>query len=561
MWLGPIFWLELTLASRRRRLWVARAGYASMLLFAMWLSYPERTTGASPQVVNIGSRFAQGFFLTYGWLQLVAIYFLTPTLLAGAIAEDRERKIFDYLLASPLTNREIIFGKILPRLFDLASVLLAAFPLIGIVQLMGGTSPAHWWYAFGLAFNSLLFVGSLSIWISARQPSVRTCLIQAYLLLIVFFFGPWILAEWVNYVPWFGWLEPVFNWNVASVLNDASIDMRTGVPLDYQRIITTTLVHLPISFLLVGHAVWRLRAISQPLQAKVNQRRSRGWQIFRRSLRNNAMIWKEVFTRSGFDWGWTGKIVGTLILVCILGQYLTAVGFMLYYGRVRGQGLRGEEMVYLTLTVNVVLACLANLVISIQSATSITGEKERDTWLSLMSTPLDHHSILCAKIMGSLYSARYIGIIMLCTWAFAIVVTPPSVIAFVPFVIYTALTSIFFSVFGVFCSAYFATSWRALVASTIAVLLLHGGYLFCCLPVAISMGSGEEEMVVLSVCVPFLLYSASLLSYGMHEPMHLPDLLFVMVTSGFVVYTTATILIYQTTSRSFDKLVGRVTRP
>ena len=53
--------------------------------------------------------------------QAVAVLFLAPVLVAGAIAEEKQRKTLHYLLASRLSSLEIVVGKLAARLILVAS--------------------------------------------------------------------------------------------------------------------------------------------------------------------------------------------------------------------------------------------------------------------------------------------------------------------------------------------------------------------------------------------------------------------------------------------------------
>lgn len=555
MWFGPIFWLELSRASRRRRLWRIRVGYAGILLFAMWLGYPDFISGESPQVINAGSQFARGFFIAYNWLQLIAVCFLTPAFLAGAIAEDRERKIFDYLLASPLTNQEIILGKILPRVLDIAGILLTALPLLGIVQLMGGITSTHWWYALGLAGNLVILAAALSIWVSARHYRVRTCLIQVYLLLAVFFIGPWVISPLAASWPKYSWIPDYLEWNPPFVLNYISTCLLTGTRLSYDHLLQMTAVHVGLSALLIAHAVWRLRAISQPLQSKANRRRARGWQLFRPPLGEHAMYWKELFARSGFDWGWTGRIAGGLLLLTLCGTYLYWFVEITNHRRVEEREILG-----VTLCITIGLACLINLIVTIHAATSVTGEREGDTWLSLLSTPISPGTLIRAKIAGSLYAGRFLYALIGLLWLIALSCVPGLIVAYVPFVFCLLIIVGFFAVFGVYCSCYYSTSWRALTAACLTYLFLHGAYLFCCFPIAMWLRSDEEVFFAMSFCAPFVLFAVSFPIFLITHGSYAPDIWYPLLAGviGVMIYLIAGLGFYQVTIEQFDKFMGRV---
>ena len=63
---------------------------------------------------------AETFFGTFMIVQLILIVLLTPAYVAGAIAEEKDRKTMEFLLATDLRNREIVLSKLLSRLANLS---------------------------------------------------------------------------------------------------------------------------------------------------------------------------------------------------------------------------------------------------------------------------------------------------------------------------------------------------------------------------------------------------------------------------------------------------------
>src|SRR5262249_22823794 len=63
------------------------------------------------------------------------------------------------------------------------------------------------------------------------------------------------------------------------------------------------------------------------------------------------------------------------------------------------------------------IACLGLVVVALSAAGSISGERDRDTWDGLRSTPLDHVQILTAKRLGSIFSARWLVLWLCLIWA------------------------------------------------------------------------------------------------------------------------------------------------
>src|SRR6185312_5797959 len=101
-------------------------------------------------------------FGTVFWLQSIAVLFLTPALLAGAIAEDRQRRVLDYLLASPLNAAEIVLGKVAARLLSVVVIVASCLPIISLALLFGGIDPTDLMLTYAATFSTIFFLAGLS---------------------------------------------------------------------------------------------------------------------------------------------------------------------------------------------------------------------------------------------------------------------------------------------------------------------------------------------------------------------------------------------------------------
>src|SRR5256885_4697410 len=84
---------------------------------------------------------AEKFFLAFAVTQFLVVVALTPAYVAGSIADEKERKTLEFLLATDLRNREIIFGKLAARVTVLLMFVLAGLPVVAFLQLFGGIDP------------------------------------------------------------------------------------------------------------------------------------------------------------------------------------------------------------------------------------------------------------------------------------------------------------------------------------------------------------------------------------------------------------------------------------
>ena len=145
IWPGPVLAVELVTMSRRTRYFVLRVIYAAALFFALWTTYAEtvrwRRFADDSGDMNSIAAFTAAFFATFGAMQLLAVLLIGPALAAGTIAQERERRTIEYLYATPLSNLEIVIGKLGGRVLQILGLVLAGVPVLALAMLLGGITP------------------------------------------------------------------------------------------------------------------------------------------------------------------------------------------------------------------------------------------------------------------------------------------------------------------------------------------------------------------------------------------------------------------------------------
>jgi len=145
--LGPLTHAELLRAARRQRPWLWRAVYAlaagAVILGNIETYVPGLLSPSPPyfppsQIANVNHRISVWFA---AGLAVYAIV-LTLQLMPSIVAEEREAKRWDILLATDLRPREILLGKATARLLRVGEPLLAVLPVLAIMPLLGGIDPA-----------------------------------------------------------------------------------------------------------------------------------------------------------------------------------------------------------------------------------------------------------------------------------------------------------------------------------------------------------------------------------------------------------------------------------
>src|SRR5262249_53016529 len=103
-----------------------------------------------------------------------------PGLVAGTIAVEKERKTLEFMLATDLRNREIVFGKLVARLVTLLMYALAGLPVIGLAMMFGGIDPNLLLAGYGATVLTIFSLSALSVFFSVLQRKPRDAIALTY---------------------------------------------------------------------------------------------------------------------------------------------------------------------------------------------------------------------------------------------------------------------------------------------------------------------------------------------------------------------------------------------
>ena len=311
--------------SRRTRYFVLRVLYAAALFFALWVAY-QGTLGSGSGDINSIARFTAAFFATFGVMQLMAVLLIGPALAAGTIAQERERRTMEYLYATPLSNLEIIIGKLGGRVLQILYLVLSGVPVLALAMLLGGIAPRAIAGLTVITLSTVLFVTMVSMAVSAWTAKARDAIIRAYLV----FFCIWVLPYPIALLlPGRGGFWPnnflMEQIIVANpVFNFLMIFWGQGPwgPVTEPWELLLVLVR---NQMLVGGVALLLATIFMRrihLRESGKPARKRRWRIqfFRGQIGDNPMYWKEMYAEPGSSrLGLLGYGLLALIFVVVCG--------------------------------------------------------------------------------------------------------------------------------------------------------------------------------------------------------------------------------------------------
>lgn len=485
------------------------------------------------------SRFAMNFFRIYAPVQFIVVCLLTPVYVAGTIAVEKEKKTLEFLLATDLRNREIVFGKVAARVVLLIMYVLAGLPLLAFLQLFGGIDPEQLLAATTATIVSILGLSAVSVWVSVQLRRARDAIVMTYLIVTLYIFLSLLLAVLMisPMVAGLWYLQPLTLLGVSFSLPDLFFFFADGnVIWSILKLemagqagptagFTTTMAGVlrdyvifwsiaTVLFMLIAIARLRTVALHQAYGSAFSRRtrvrlhpkaasgtRSASAEPNRRNssrppIGQNPVLWKEVFVDSTFR----GGLIGRLVTVAILFLLFAPLALIIYFsfidirGTWRINSSFAEQWHEFTLAVNGwvriatgIVGFLILMAACMRGASAIIVEKDRDTWTSLMSTPLSSDDMLWGKFWGCLLSQRRAFAVLLLIWAIGLAVgavMPGMMLVMLP------LTFIYTSAYawtGLYCSMTARTSMIASVRGFFAGLFLSGGFwivlgLCCFLP-------------------------------------------------------------------------------
>ena len=503
---GPVLHLEMLLGGRRGRQYVFRWVYAGWLvvqLCFLYLSYRvsaswARASGSFDP--NASSRFATSFVEVFVVQQLILILLATPAFAAGAVTDEKSRGTLQYLLTADLTPWEIVVGKLLGRMAQVAVLTLAGLPVLCFVGVFGGLDPLVLVAIAAVTVTPLFALGAASMLASVWSRQTRDAVLGLYAvggLGYLFFWGTRALHDglaagspaglratfWGRLlVRLHSLLRP---FNPLYVLEPAW--GHADLSLLGRRLLLAALAWGGIGLVCVLLAVWRLRgAYIRQLEGEGRKKKPHWWRAERKPVAAEPIRWKErqvegiapLAALRGMP-GWMGVLgVSYLTLLSsgvILWSHLPAEATVAgLVGKLATFDVAGLAAVLngsqpagpAFLVQGIVVMLLASLIVGIRCSGAVSGERERQTWEALLLTPLETRQLIGGKLWGIIgasypYLRAYaVPAVLLSLFGggFAVLWT-------LVWLAVTWLAMYYVGAAGLWCSTRSKSSWRSLLGT------------------------------------------------------------------------------------------------
>lgn len=413
----PLLAKELIEQAARKRTYVLRVLYA-LLLFAMsfLLFYETLRVGRASPFAILGK--GRGIFEVLMGLQFAGVYLFMPAITSGVLTQEKERNSLMLLFLTRLGPWTIVFEKLLGRLIPMGCFLLLSLPLLAFAYSLGGISVEYLWSGVWILGVATLQMGTLAVFCSAWFRTTVGAFVWSYLIALLMFFGPpfamsillWgapignsqLLQQIVGKTPFgdphvmlFMFFAPVqfFGPGGASVTGLTSIVLRS-IPILLSCATFLVLARFFVvrrAFVAPRNIMMNLFKLLDRSFARLNENRvTRGIVLISDKSQLpqiDPVAWRETTKRS------LGRARYLFRIFLAIEAPLGAVCLLIAIGG-RDGNIEGASMMLF------LLWFVAILMVSVQAASLIAGERSHQTLDVLTTTPLTGKQILLQKFRG-----------------------------------------------------------------------------------------------------------------------------------------------------------------
>jgi ABC-2 family transporter protein len=539
----PIFWRELVTASRRERVHSQRGYFAGLLLAIVLGTFAAWYYWGNGQVSNVVmEEVAQRAFLLI--VGVHAATMMGPVLVQAttAIAGEKDRRTLEFVLITRLTAAEIILEKLAARLVLFVTTIAAGLPVMLLLHLLGGIDVRVILLAYAGMATTAFFLASLSIWFSVTEPNARRAAGQGVSAAMMWLIGPTFLPL---ILPQFGWHLPAWAaaanaWLIASspfgVMMKLAMGVGASAGLIYAVEWMSGLQMVGGVLLLVGSMI-RLRPayranVSDETRARSLVGKGPVWRLRPRpAVGDDPILWREMYTSR--DRGLAKGIgslfnAGLLVLLAYATYHYARPALFEVWRHGYGAGVTSADRPEMNLFVGLFLggsgldqpedaariefnlflrwitvpiAMILVLALASTSCEVLTRERAKETWTSLLATPMTGHEIVRAAILATAWRLREFLTILLVLWTLGLIAGAIHPLGYLVSLLVLAASSWLLATWGIRAALQVMDQSRALSLSLNVALfsLLFSSALPFLLPSRFSsvlLGAGSHPFVL-----------------------------------------------------------------
>jgi ABC-type transport system involved in multi-copper enzyme maturation permease subunit len=407
-------------SKRPRDLWL-RFGYlAGLTVVALVLFVPKlQSAGSSLSDLAKG---ASSTFEVLAFAQLFMMCFLAPVFTSAAITQEKDSQTYEILLATPLSNAQIVLGSLMSRLYFVLMLLFSGLPIFFITMIYGGVTGPRIFESFIISAATAIFTGSLAIMISMIRVGTRKTIFSFYLMIGSYLLSLYALGQWSQtavleapknidgkQMSWLAPFHPFLALDVAlnkvPAPESESLVGHSGIAkwalsrpqsayVAITMLLSVLMTCLSMFFVRAGQKegessfLTRLRSRGKPEAQDGRERRRKPRHVW-----NNPIAWREAVTRA------SATSRGLVRYLLIAGGAVGALLILIQYAQ-SGNGFGATQARQWMSVVVMIELGLVLLVSTNTAAMSMTKEREANTLDLILTTPVQSKDLIWGKLRG-----------------------------------------------------------------------------------------------------------------------------------------------------------------
>lgn len=503
---GPIFGKELRTAARRRRNYLLRVAYLGGLLLFLLLAYTSTRSdfgGSTSARAQAQEQLGRVFFVFFSMFCTGAMALIGPVVTSTAINGERQAKTLHVLLMTPLTAWQIVSGKLFSRLLTPLTLIGLSLPVLALVRLLGGVELWEMFSVIGLSATVAMTGAAVGLLLSIVNRRAYAVILLAYFAMaVVYIFTPILIMSFIagtgrlGMLPWFKFIAGYNPFFAVMTISMQQARMFAPSPL------ACILGHLAVIAVLLAASAAMVRRLArregegaalvvtpasgestaadgQPVGATPGDARAAATDAgasassaaraarpargarHGRTVSDQPVAWREL-RRPLMAKRWHRFAAGIVVAALMLLAYGAAYA---------NDGLNDRDFhIMIACTFHTLLAVLA----CVLAATSIAQEKEGDSWIVLLASPLSGGQIIWGKAVGVLRRLLW-PVLLICAHfiAFAVagIVRPPALVLVLAVII---CFNLIWVATGVLASLWFRKVAVAVIVNLALPVALYG---------------------------------------------------------------------------------------
>jgi ABC-type Na+ efflux pump permease subunit len=494
----PIFIREMIAVAWRGRLPWGRAFFAFSALVIVLGMFALRRSESTANGVEY--RLLQAVaWQSFGMLAMVHTFagFTVATMAALSIAREKDRRTLDFLLATRLSNVEIILGKFAAVMMVFVTTIAAGLPVMLLLAFMGGVDFRLVLLTYAGVTTTAYFVACLSIWASTTAKDARRAATAAVAYASFWFMGPMIvnfllprlgipIPRWISTPNAWLWLSSP----ISLLLKFAAGGLSFSIVFDAVFSMAWRQVLVGTLFLFVS--IMQLRTAYRVNTGGDGRGPGRAlrrisWRMRPRpDVGDDPIVWREKYTRRSRGFA---RFTDSLVHLVIIATLVISTGYyawpalvevwrhgytsgpstnerpdfnvFLWFFTPRGTFLlpldqsRIDFNIFLRSLSVAIVFFVAFLTPSFAVETILT-EQSKETWTSLLATPLTEREIVRSKMLAALWRLRPPLITLVILWTLGLITGSIHPIGFVVVLLMMASAIWCFLAFGMRCAVFAA---------------------------------------------------------------------------------------------------------